>query len=58
MYTSSISYCLWQDPFLVISKYTESGMMVPICKTEIIKDDHSPKWKPIIVNIQQVGSKV
>ncbi|XP_010322630.1 protein BONZAI 1 isoform X1 [Solanum lycopersicum] len=45
------------DPFLVISKYTESGMMVPICKTEIIKDDHSPKWKPIIVNIQQVGSK-
>ncbi|WMV35229.1 hypothetical protein MTR67_028614 [Solanum verrucosum] len=45
------------DPFLVISKHTESGMVVPICKTEVIKDDHSPKWKPITVNIQQVGSK-
>ncbi|KAH0659236.1 hypothetical protein KY289_027984 [Solanum tuberosum] len=45
------------DPFLVISKHTESGMVVPLCKTEVIKDDHSPKWKPITVNIQQVGSK-
>lgn len=42
----------------MISKFTESGMVVPICKTEVIKDDHSPNWKPVTVNIQQVGSKV
>ncbi|KAK4375490.1 hypothetical protein RND71_006167 [Anisodus tanguticus] len=45
------------DPFLVISKTTESGMVVPICKTEVIKDDHSPNWKPVSISIQQVGSK-
>ncbi|XP_016460164.2 protein BONZAI 1 isoform X1 [Nicotiana tabacum] len=45
------------DPFLVISKFTESGMVVPICKTEVIKDDHNPNWKPVSVNIEQVGSK-
>ncbi|KAF3647529.1 putative ethylene-responsive transcription factor-like [Capsicum annuum] len=52
MNISSISYCLWQDPFLVISKSTESGMVVPICKTEVIKDDHSPNWKSISWSIQ------
>ncbi|KAM3325912.1 hypothetical protein P3S67_001038 [Capsicum chacoense] len=47
------------DPFLVISKSTERGMVVPICKTEVvIKDDHSPNWKSISWSIQQVGSKV
>ncbi|KAM3268861.1 protein BONZAI 1 isoform X1 [Capsicum chacoense] len=46
------------DPFLVVSKTTESGMVVPICKTEVINNDHSPSWKPMILNIQQIGSKV
>ncbi|CAN4100271.1 unnamed protein product [Withania somnifera] len=45
------------DPFLVISIYTESGMVVPICKTEVIKDDHSPNWETVSLSIQQVGSK-
>ncbi|KAM3380489.1 protein BONZAI 1 isoform X1 [Capsicum galapagoense] len=45
------------DPFLVVSKTTESGMVVPICKTEVINNDHSPSWKPMILNIQQIGSK-
>ncbi|KAL2554837.1 DCD (Development and Cell Death) domain protein [Forsythia ovata] len=45
------------DPFLVISKLTETGVAVPICKTEVLKNDHSPKWKPIFLNIQLVGSK-
>ncbi|CAI9780048.1 unnamed protein product [Fraxinus pennsylvanica] len=45
------------DPFLVISKLTEAGTAVPICKTEVLKNDHRPKWKPIFLNIQQVGSK-
>ncbi|KAL1562865.1 Protein BONZAI 1 [Salvia divinorum] len=45
------------DPFLVISKATEHGILVPICKTEVRKNDHEPKWNPIFLSIQQVGSK-
>ncbi|XP_009780574.1 protein BONZAI 1-like [Nicotiana sylvestris] len=45
------------DPFLVVSKATESGIVVPICKTEVIKNDHSPIWKSVFLNIQQIGSK-
>ncbi|XP_055825308.1 protein BONZAI 1-like [Solanum dulcamara] len=45
------------DPFLVVSKTTESGIVVPICKTEVIKNDHSPNWKSVFLNIQQIGSK-
>lgn len=47
-----------QDPFLVISKIVESGISIPICKTEVIKDDLDPTWKSVFLNIQQVGSKV
>ncbi|CAL1405635.1 unnamed protein product [Linum trigynum] len=45
------------DPFLSISRVTEGGMPVVVCKTEVIKNDHNPIWKPISLNIQQVGSK-
>lgn len=45
------------DPFLVISKIAESGVPIPICKTEVIKDNLDPTWKPVSLNIQQVGSK-
>ncbi|KAL3818472.1 hypothetical protein ACJIZ3_004377 [Penstemon smallii] len=45
------------DPFLVISKITESGISVPICKTEVLKNDHNPRWTQILLSIQQVGSK-
>lgn len=45
------------DPFLVISKATENGTLVPICKTEVLKNDHDPKWKQFLLSIQQVGSK-
>ncbi|KMS95665.1 hypothetical protein BVRB_006000 [Beta vulgaris subsp. vulgaris] len=45
------------DPFLVISKIVESGISIPICKTEVIKDDLDPTWKSVFLNIQQVGSK-
>lgn len=47
-----------QDPFLLISKLVEGGNAIPICKTEVIKNDLNPTWKPIFLNIQQVGSKV
>ncbi|XP_057480689.1 protein BONZAI 1-like isoform X1 [Actinidia eriantha] len=45
------------DPFLVISKTVESGIPIPICKTEVLKNDHNPAWKPVFLNIQQFGSK-
>ncbi|KAF9619738.1 hypothetical protein IFM89_009080 [Coptis chinensis] len=45
------------DPFLVISKTVESGDPIPVCKTEVKKNDHDPIWKPVCLNIQQVGSK-
>ncbi|XP_057465072.1 protein BONZAI 1-like isoform X1 [Actinidia eriantha] len=45
------------DPFLVISKTVESGIPIPICKTEVLKNDHNPAWKPTFLNIQQVGGK-
>ncbi|KAB2038217.1 hypothetical protein ES319_D03G131300v1 [Gossypium barbadense] len=45
------------DPFLVISKLVESGTSIPVCKTEVLKNDHNPTWKPVFLNIQQVGSK-
>ncbi|XP_023516227.1 protein BONZAI 1-like isoform X3 [Cucurbita pepo subsp. pepo] len=45
------------DPFLVISKTVESKSSIPVCKTEVIKNDLNPTWKPIFLNMQQVGSK-
>ncbi|CAH9106845.1 unnamed protein product [Cuscuta europaea] len=45
------------DPFLLISKTVESGSVIPICKTEVLKNDHNPIWKPVHLSIQQVGSK-
>lgn len=45
------------DPFLVISKIVEGGISIPICKTEVVKNDLKPKWKSVFLNIQQVGSK-
>ncbi|XVF54789.1 hypothetical protein PTKIN_Ptkin05aG0209800 [Pterospermum kingtungense] len=45
------------DPFLVISTIVESGISIPVCKTEVLKNDLNPMWKPVFLNIQQVGSK-
>uniref|UniRef100_A0A7C9DPK1 C2 domain-containing protein n=1 Tax=Opuntia streptacantha TaxID=393608 RepID=A0A7C9DPK1_OPUST len=45
------------DPFLVISRTAESGISIPICKTEVIKDELNPTWKPVFLSMQQVGSK-
>ncbi|XP_042383877.1 protein BONZAI 1-like isoform X2 [Zingiber officinale] len=44
------------DPFLLISR-TEDGVLTPICKTEVKKNDRNPMWKPIIVNLQQTFSE-
>ncbi|KAK7369595.1 hypothetical protein VNO80_11637 [Phaseolus coccineus] len=45
------------DPFLLISKVVEGGSHIPICKTEVIKNNLNPIWKPVFMNIQQIGSK-
>lgn len=45
------------DPFLIISKEVENGTPIPVCKTEVIKNDLKPTWKRVFLNIQQVGSK-
>lgn len=55
---SNCLFLFFQDPFLVISKAAENGTLVPICKTEVLKNDHDPKWKQFLLSIQQVGSKV
>ncbi|WVZ75232.1 hypothetical protein U9M48_023311 [Paspalum notatum var. saurae] len=44
------------DPFLLISRISDSGMPIPICKTEVRKNDLSPRWKPVILNLQQIGT--
>ncbi|KAL0648460.1 hypothetical protein Bca4012_046751 [Brassica carinata] len=45
------------DPFLVISKMVEHGAPVPVSKTEVLKNDPNPIWKPVFLSVQQVGSK-
>jgi hypothetical protein len=54
----SMCWFILQDPFLIISKEAESGIPIPVCKTEVIKNDLKPTWKPVYLNSQQVGSKV
>uniref|UniRef100_M8BVY6 Uncharacterized protein n=1 Tax=Aegilops tauschii TaxID=37682 RepID=M8BVY6_AEGTA len=44
------------DPFLLISRMSENGTPVPICKTEVRKNDLNPKWKPVIMNLQQLSN--
>ncbi|XWS64848.1 hypothetical protein CRYUN_Cryun05aG0039500 [Craigia yunnanensis] len=45
------------DPFLRISKLTENGNSVPICKTEVINNNLNPVWRPLYLSMQQFGSK-
>ncbi|XP_059659620.1 protein BONZAI 3-like isoform X1 [Cornus florida] len=45
------------DPFLRISRIVESGITVPICKTEVVNNNLNPIWKPLCLTMQQFGSK-
>ncbi|KAF5189378.1 Bonzai-like protein [Thalictrum thalictroides] len=45
------------DPFLRISKIVEGGNIIPICKTEVVKNDLNPTWKPVCLTTQQFGNK-
>ncbi|KAG9457545.1 hypothetical protein H6P81_002053 [Aristolochia fimbriata] len=45
------------DPFLRISRIVESGGSIPLCKTEVVKSNLNPTWRPIILSMQQFVSK-
>ncbi|XP_042453755.1 protein BONZAI 3-like [Zingiber officinale] len=45
------------DPFLIISKFVESGISIPIWKSEVINNDLNPVWKPVTLSMQQFLSK-
>lgn len=45
------------DPFLKVSRLTESSVAVPICKTEVVINNLNPVWRPITLTSQQYGSK-
>ncbi|KAF3536659.1 hypothetical protein F2Q69_00025243 [Brassica cretica] len=43
------------DPFLVVSKIVEHGTPIPVSKTEVLKNNLNPIWKPLFLSVQQVG---
>ncbi|CAH2073719.1 unnamed protein product [Thlaspi arvense] len=53
----SVDHFSKSDPFLVISKIVEHGAPIPVSKTEVLKNDANPIWKPVFLSVQQVGSK-
>ncbi|XP_057868895.1 protein BONZAI 1 isoform X2 [Cryptomeria japonica] len=44
------------DPFLKISRPSENGNYVPVCKTEVKRNNLNPIWKPVTLSLQQAGS--
>ncbi|KAK4572166.1 hypothetical protein RGQ29_030547 [Quercus rubra] len=46
------------DPFLRISRIVESGGSVPMCKTEVVKDNLNPIWKPLCLSIHKLQKSV
>ncbi|KAH0849689.1 hypothetical protein HID58_096177 [Brassica napus] len=42
---------------LVVSKIVEHGTPIPVSKTEVLKNNLNPIWKPLFLSVQQVGSK-
>eukprot|EP00899_Mesostigma_viride_P013966 jgi/Mesvir1/22570/Mv18574-RA.1 len=42
------------DPFVRISRLTESGALFPVYKTEVKKNTLAPVWRPLTVTMQQL----
>ena len=42
------------DPFLRISRVTEEGGKLPVLKTEVIRNNLNPRWRPIQLTMQQL----
>ncbi|KAM3317110.1 hypothetical protein ACQJBY_034990 [Aegilops geniculata] len=45
------------DPFLRVSRVSESAVAIPICKTEVINNNLNPVWRPITLTSQQYSSR-
>lgn len=46
-----------QDPFLRVSRIVENGEPIPIFKTEVVKNNLNPIWRPVSLKMQQFVSK-
>ncbi|XP_074293895.1 protein BONZAI 3-like [Silene latifolia] len=44
------------DPFLKISRNAESGVTIPICKTEVIHNNLNPTWQPVCLTMLQLDN--
>ncbi|KAL4428007.1 hypothetical protein ABPG75_002096 [Micractinium tetrahymenae] len=42
------------DPFLQIAKARESGVFVPVLKTEVVDNNLNPQWKPFRASMAQL----
>jgi hypothetical protein len=42
------------DPFLRVSRVNEDGGAIPVFKTEVVMNNLSPTWKPIITSMQRL----
>lgn len=42
------------DPFIVVLKSSDTGDFAPIGKTEVIKKNTNPTWKPITVSVKDL----
>ena len=42
------------DPFFVLSKSTASGQFVVVAKSEVIKNDLNPTWRPLRVPVREL----
>ncbi|KAJ0694127.1 putative protein BONZAI, C2 domain superfamily, copine, C2B [Helianthus annuus] len=47
----------YKNPFLRISRITENGSPIPICKTEVVNNSLDPVWKPLCITMQQYVTK-
>uniref|UniRef100_A0ACD5U3B9 Uncharacterized protein n=1 Tax=Avena sativa TaxID=4498 RepID=A0ACD5U3B9_AVESA len=45
------------DPFLRVSRLSESAAAIPICKTEVVMNNLNPVWRPVTLTSQQYSSK-
>ncbi|KAF7097398.1 hypothetical protein CFC21_099225 [Triticum aestivum] len=45
------------DPFLRISRLSESPTAIPLCETEVVDNSLKPVWRPMALTSQQYGSK-
>ncbi len=42
------------DPFVVISRCKEEGIYIPVAKTEVVRKDLNPRWKPFDISLQRL----